>query len=212
MTLPYRDRRAAGQALASFLLPYANRPDVTVLGLPRGGAPVAAEVAAALALPLDLFLVRKLGAPGREELAMGAIASGDVRVINDDVVRALGLLPAAIAEVEARERQELARREHRYRGARPPLVLRGQTVILVDDGLATGSSMRAAIQAVRHLDPARIVAAVPVGAASVCADLRAVADEVVCAETPEPFTAVGAWYDDFRATTDDEVEAIIREA
>ncbi|HEU0114749.1 MAG TPA: phosphoribosyltransferase family protein, partial [Thermomicrobiales bacterium] len=172
MTLPFRDRNDAGRQLAAKLQAYADRPDVIVLGLPRGGVPVAAEVAGALGAPLDAFLVRKLGVPGHEELAMGAIAGGGIRVLNDDVVGPLAIPAAAIDAVEAAERRELARRERLYRGSEPPPAVPGRTVILVDDGLATGSTMRAAARALRQLAPARIVAAVPVGSREVCAALR----------------------------------------
>jgi erythromycin esterase-like protein/predicted phosphoribosyltransferase len=210
MALPFRDRRAAGRELASHLLKYADAPNVIVLGLPRGGVPVAAEVAAALHAPLDAFLVRKLGVPGHEELAMGAIASGGVRVLNQDIVSGLQIPEAMVRQTEAAERRELARRERVYRGDRGPLDLAGKTVILVDDGLATGSSMRAAVEAVRQMSPARIVVAVPVGAASVCAGLREVADDVVCAETPDPLHAVGIWYENFQPTSDEEVKEAMR--
>ena len=210
MPLPFRDRRDAGRVLATHLRAYANTPDVIVLGLPRGGVPVAAEVAAALHAPLDAFLVRKLGVPGHEELAMGAIASGGVRVLNEEIVRGLDIPDAMLDATEAAERRELARRERVYRGGRGPLDLAGKTVILIDDGLATGSSMLAAVHAARQMHPARLVVAVPVGAASVCASLREVADDVICAETPDPFHAVGIWYDDFRPTSDEEVQAAMR--
>ena len=210
MVLPLRDRREAGQTLATHLQQYAHDPRVIVLGLPRGGVPVAAQVAAALHAPLDAFLVRKLGVPGHEELAMGAIASGGVRVMNDEIVRGLQIPDAVIDATEAAERAELARRERLYRAGRGPLDLAGKTVILVDDGLATGSTMRAAVQAARQMNPARIVVAVPVGASSVCTDLRKVADEVICAETPDPFHAVGIWYEDFLPTSDAEVQAALQ--
>lgn len=181
-----------------------------MLGLPRGGVPVAAEVASALHAPLDAFLVRKLGVPGHEELAMGAIASGGVRVLNEEIVHGLQIPDAVIEASEAAERDELARRERVYRAGREPLALAGKIVILVDDGLATGSSMRAAVQAARQMAPARIIVAVPVGAASVCASLRELADDVICAETPEPFHAVGIWYEDFQPTSDEEVQQAMR--
>jgi erythromycin esterase-like protein/predicted phosphoribosyltransferase len=212
MTLPFRDRLDAGRQLAARLRPYANRPDVIVLGLPRGGVPVADEVAKALNAPLDAFLVRKLGVPGREEVAMGAIASGGLRVLNDDIVGPLAIPPAVIDAVEAAERRELARRERLYRGSQPAPAVRGRTVILVDDGLATGATMRVAARALRQLQPARLIAAVPVGSATVCASLLDVVDEVVCAEQPEPFYAVGIWYDDFGPTSDAEVQEILRRA
>jgi len=205
----FRDRREAGRALASELRDYANRPDVLVLALPRGGVPVAFEVARALHAPLDVFLVRKLGLPGHEELAMGAIASGGVRVLNDDVVSALRLSPAEIDAVAAQEQRELERRERQYRDDRPPPDLRGRTVILVDDGLATGATMRAAVAALRRQGPARIVVAVPVGAAETCRDFGAEADEVVCARMPQPFYAVGLWYGDFSQTSDEEVRELL---
>ncbi len=210
MALPFRDRREAGQVLATHLQPYANHPDVIVLGLPRGGVPVAAEVAAALHAPLDAFLVRKLGVPGHEELAMGAIASGGVRVLNDEIVHGLQIPNEVIDAVEKTERQELARRERVYRGATPQVDLAGKTVILVDDGLATGSSMRAAVQAARQMSPAYIVVAVPLGASSVCDSLRNLADEVICAASPEPLHAVGIWYEDFQPTSDEEVQEAMR--
>jgi predicted phosphoribosyltransferase len=188
---------------------WRGRSDVVVLGLARGGVPVAAEMARILDVPLDVFVVRKLGVPGHEELAFGALASGGLRVFNDDVVA--GLPAEVVAEVTAREQEELARREASYRGDRPPLDLRGRTVVLVDDGLATGASMRAAVGAVRSQDPASIVVAVPVGAAATCEQLRteALVDAVVCAATPDPFMAVGSWYLDFSATTDDEVRRLL---
>jgi erythromycin esterase-like protein/predicted phosphoribosyltransferase len=205
MPVPFRNRADAGQQLASHLREYQDRPDVIVLGLPRGGIPVAAEVAAALNAPLDAFLVRKLGVPGHEELAMGAVASGGLRVLNEDTVRELHIPAEVIDAVEANERRELARRERLYRGSQAPPDVTGKTVILVDDGLATGSTLRAGALALRKGNPARIVGAVPVASRSVCEAMRDVVDEMVCAETPEPFYAVGLWYDDFGQTTDDEV-------
>ena len=205
MSRPFADRREAGRILSGQLILYADRDDVIVLGLPRGGVPVAFEAALALNAPLDIFLVRKLGAPGHKELAMGAIASGGVVVVNDEVVRALRISPDTVsAEVES-EREELTRREAIYRNGRPPLDVRGKIVILIDDGLATGSTMRAAVTALRQKEPARIVVAVPVGAASTCAELQLIADECVCAIAPENFRAVGLWYDDFAQTGDREV-------
>jgi putative phosphoribosyl transferase len=201
----FRDRLDAGRQLAAKLGDYAGRPDLLVLGLPRGGVPVAFEVARALHAPLDVFLVRKLGVPWHRELAMGAIATGGVRVLNLDVVGPLGLPPEMVEAVAASEREELARRERAYRGQRPPPDVQGRIVILVDDGLATGATMRAASAALRRLDPARIVVAVPTAAPETCEMLRAEVDEVVCADTPEPFVAVGQWYDDFSETTDEEV-------
>jgi predicted phosphoribosyltransferase len=185
--------------LATKLSAYANRPDVVVLALPRGGVPVAYEVARALNAPLDVFVVRKLGVPGHEELAMGALATGGVRVLND-VVRYLGIPVSLIEAVTSQERRELERREHLYRGNRPPLDVRNQTVILVDDGLATGSTMRAAVQALRQQQPASIVVAVPVAAPESCEEMRTQADDVICAVTPEAFHAVGLWYRDFSQT------------
>ena len=208
----FRDRRDAGRFLAGLLEEYRGRPDVIVLGLPRGGVPVAYEVATALGAPLDVFLVRKLGTPGREELAMGAIASGGVIVINDDVVRGLAIAPEAIQHAAEREGRELVRREQAYREGRPFPVVTGTVVIVVDDGLATGSSMRAAIEALRSLRPARIVVAVPAAPQSTCRELTALADEVVCATTPSPFFAVGSSYWDFTQTTDEEVRDLLRAA
>jgi len=205
----YRNRTDAGRQLASRLAGYAGRDDVIVLGLPRGGLPVAAEVAAGLRAPLDVFLVRKLGVPGYEELAMGAIAEGNIEVLNEDVVRSLEIPRAAIDRVVALEQQELAGRAERYRGQRPPPDVAGRIVILVDDGLATGATMEAAITALRQLGPARIVVASPVGARDTCARLSAVADEVVCLLEPEHFDAVGLWYDNFTQTTDEEVKEIL---
>ncbi|HLI27301.1 MAG TPA: phosphoribosyltransferase [Chloroflexota bacterium] len=208
----FRDRREAGRLLAARLAHYRGRPDVLVLALPRGGVPVGYEVARALGAPLDVFLVRKLGVPGHEELAMGAVASGGVQVLNDDVIAGLGLSERVVAAVTARELQELERRERLYRGARPPHEVHGRTVILVDDGLATGATMRAAIHALRSRGAARIVAAVPVAPPPTCAELRAEADEVVCLVTPEPFLAVGLWYEDFTQTSDDEVRALLADS
>jgi erythromycin esterase-like protein/predicted phosphoribosyltransferase len=208
----FRDRRDAGQVLAGLLDHYRGQPGVLVLGLPRGGVPVAYEVAMALGAPLDVFLVRKLGVPGREELAMGAIASGGVIVLNDDVVRGLGITPDVIRRVAEQEGRELLRREQAYREGRPPPEVAGKTVILVDDGLATGASMRAAIQALRQHQPGRIVVAVPAAPASTCQELSAVVDEAMCATTPSPFFAVGASYWDFTQTTDEEVRNLLRAA
>jgi predicted phosphoribosyltransferase len=208
----FQDRSDAGRELASKLRRYAGRDDVVVLGLPRGGIPVAYEVAQALGAPLDVFLVRKLGVPGHEELAMGAIASGGARVLNEQVVDRLGIPPEAIEAVTEQERQELERRERAYRGDRPPLDLRDKIVILVDDGLATGASMRAAVAALPAHQPGRVVVAVPVGAAQTCWELRGEVDELVCARQPEPFFAVGAWYDRFEQTTDEVVRELLRRA
>jgi len=208
----FRNRGEAGRALAAKLDAYAGREDAIVLGLPRGGVPVAAEVARALGVPLDVFLVRKLGVPGREELAFGAIASGGARVLNPDVVASLGIDSATIESVVEREQVELERRAEAYRGTAEPPELRGRAVILVDDGLATGASMRAAVEAVRGLQPKRLVVAVPAAAPQTCDELAADVDEVVCLLTPEPFFAVGMWYVDFSETTDDEVRALLQEA
>jgi predicted phosphoribosyltransferase len=208
----FRDRVEAGRRLASELASYANRPGVLVLALPRGGVPVANEVARSLRAPLDVFLVRKLGVPGHEELAMGAIASGGVRVLNDEVVRVLDIAPKLIDVVAAAERRELERRERAYRDDRPAPDIRGRTIILIDDGLATGTTMRAAVAALRKQGPARIVVAVPVGSADTCAELQGEADEVICAAMPEPFHAVALWYGDFTQTTDEEVREVLHRA
>ena len=205
----FRDRREAGRLLAAKLTAYANRPDVIVLALPRGGVPVADEVARALGAPLDVFVVRKLGVPGSEELAMGAVATGGVRVLNDQLVNRLGIPDHLIDAVAVREGQELARRERLYRGGRPLLDVRDRTVILVDDGLATGATMHAAIAALRQLHPARIVVAVPTASPETCEEMRAEVDDVICAITPEPFQAVGRWYQDFAQTTDEEVLEVL---
>lgn len=209
---PYTDRTAAGERLAGALVPLAGREDVLVLALPRGGVPVAAPVAAALGAPLDVFVVRKLGVPGREELAMGALASGGLRVLNDDVLAIAGLGAEQIEAVTRRERQELERREELYRGGRGAPDPSGRTVVIVDDGLATGSTMRAAVRALRRAGAARIVVAVPVAPPQACAELAAEADAVVCPAQPEPFAAVGAWYENFAQTTDDEVRALLEAA
>jgi predicted phosphoribosyltransferase len=201
----FRNRTDAGRQLAGKLAAYADRPDVVVLALPRGGVPVASEVARALGAPLDVFVVRKLGVPGHEELAMGAVATGGLRVLNDEIVHGLDIPEREIAAVADRELHELSRRERLYRGDHPPPDVGGRTVILVDDGLATGATMRAAVQALRQQQPARIVVAVPTASPDTCEALKAAADDVVCAMTPEPFFAVGHWYDDFTQTTDDEV-------
>jgi erythromycin esterase-like protein/predicted phosphoribosyltransferase len=211
-TRRFRNRAEAGRLLAERLRTYAGRDDVIVLGLPRGGIPVAYEIAAALNAPLDVFVVRKLGVPGHEELALGAIASGGTRVFNREVVESLSIPPELIEAVNAREMAELQRREREYRGQRPPPELRGRTVILVDDGLATGSTMWAAVRAVRQEGAARIVVAVPVAVPDVCDALRAEADEVVCLMTPMPFGAVGVWYEDFSQTTDEEVRELLERA
>jgi predicted phosphoribosyltransferase len=198
--------------LADRLSQFADKGNVVVLALPRGGVPVAYEVARALAAPLDVFVVRKLGLPGHPELAMGAIAGGGVRVLNEDVLESVPVSHAAIDAVTRTEQLELQRRERAYRDGRPPVPIEGRVVILVDDGLATGSTMRAAVLAIRRLHPARVVVAVPVGAWQTCQALGEVADEVVCPFTPEPFTAVGLWYADFSQTTDEEVRQLLAPA
>jgi putative phosphoribosyl transferase len=208
----FRNRREAGERLAEKLSAYAGRSDLVVLALPRGGVPVAFEVAKALHAPLDVFLVRKLGVPGHEELAMGAIASGGVNVINSSVVDALGLSEDIIDAVASWEKAELEKRERLYRNDRPAPEVRGRTVILVDDGLATGSSMRAAAVALRQRQPARIAVAVPTASPDVCEEFRGEVDDVICASTPSPFLAVGYWYDDFTQTTDEEVRELLERA
>lgn len=208
----YFDRADAGQNLAALLRRFAGHPEVIVLALPRGGVPVGFEVAQALGAPLDLFLVRKLGVPGHEELAMGAVAMGGIRVINEQVVSALGISPNAIDRVAAEETVELDRRARTYRGDRPAPHLRDRTVILVDDGLATGATMRAAAAAVRAQSPGYTVIAVPVAAPEVCDSFISEVDEIVCAATPEPFQAVGLWYADFSQTTDEEVRELLGRA
>jgi putative phosphoribosyl transferase len=205
----FRDRADAGRRLAERLGHYAGDPEVLVLGLPRGGVPVAAEVAAALGAPLDVYVVRKLGVPGHRELAMGAIASGGVRVVNERVVSATSLSEEVIEEVAREEERELERRERLLRGERPPPEVAGRTVILVDDGIATGSTMRAAIAALRALEAARIAVGVPVAAPDTCLELAREVDEVVCVAMPEPFMAISLWYEDFEQTTDAEVRDII---
>jgi putative phosphoribosyl transferase len=204
---PFVNRSEAGRALADKLIPYNDRPDVVVLALPRGGVPVAGEVARTLHAPLDIFLVRKLGVPGHQKLAMGAIASGGGRVLNGDVVRSLRISDHEIDRVATAEAQELERRERLDRGDRPLLDLTGRIVILIDDGLATGSTMRAAAEAIRKLGPKRLVVAVPIAARDTCEAFRDEVDKVVCAITPGPFHAVGLWYDNFSQTTDEEVRA-----
>jgi predicted phosphoribosyltransferase len=208
----YRDRADAGRRLAELLTEYADRQDVLVLALPRGGVPVAFEVAKALSAPLDVFVVRKLGVPGQPELAMGAIASGGVRVLNRDVVRALRISQEMIESVSKSEREELARREAAYRGDRAPLEIKGRTVILIDDGLATGATMKAAVEAVREQQPKEVIVAVPTASPDVASNFERIADKVVCAATPTPFHAVGASYDRFDQTTDDEVQDYIARA
>jgi putative phosphoribosyl transferase len=208
----YADRAEAGRVLAEKLKSLAGRPDVIVLALPRGGVPVACEIARRLGAPLDVFVVRKLGVPGHEELAMGALASGGVRVLNQDLIDELGIPDRLVEESTLREQNELDRRERAYRGTRPAPELRGKTVVLVDDGLATGNTMRAAVEAVRAQGPARVVVAVPVSARASCEQLAEVADEVVCGRTPDPFHAVGMWYEDFEQTSDAEVGALLSQA
>ncbi len=208
----FQDRTDAGRQLASKLTKYAGSADLLVLALPRGGVPVALEVAQKLGAPLDVFLVRKLGVPGHEELAMGAIASGGVRVTNEDVVRFLNIPDEVINIVEAEERRELQRRENVYRSGRTPIEVEGKIVILVDDGLATGSTMRAAAKALQLQNPARIVIAVPVSAPETCEEFRREVDEIVCVATPDPFRGVGLWYENFAQTTDEEVRELLQQA
>jgi putative phosphoribosyl transferase len=203
------DRRAAGRALARHLRHLADGVELVVLGLPRGGVPVASEIARDLNAPLDVFVVRKLGFPGHEEFAIGAIASGGVRVLNEDLTSWYDLPDEVVEAVTRKERAELERRERAYREGRTPLNVKGRVVILVDDGLATGSTMKAAVRAVRQLDPARVVVAVPVCAAETCEALKQIADEVVCPYSPEPFRAVGLWYQDFSETSDAEVTEVL---
>lgn len=212
MTDRYEDRRQAGVILANALDAYANRDDVVVLALPRGGVPVAFEVARSLGAPLDVFVVRKLGAPGHPELAMGAIASGGVRVLNEHVVAWYQPTPAELERITQAELAELERREREYRNDRPMVPVEGRVVILVDDGLATGASMRAAVRAARSMRPSRIVVAVPVGAPESCQTMAATADEVVCPLQPASFDAVGLWYDNFSQTSDEEVRHLLAEA
>lgn len=208
----FKDRRDAGRTLAQKLEHYAGRQDVLVLALPRGGVPVAYEVSRHLNVPMDIFIVRKLGLPGREELAIGAIATGGVRVLNEDVIRLLNVPEELIRFVAKRELQELKRREQIYRGDRTELDVRDRTVILIDDGLATGASMRAAVKGLQAQQPARIVVAVPAAAADICEAFRREVDEIVCAITPEPFQGVGRWYEDFSQMTDDEVRSLLQES
>lgn len=204
-TLLFRDRHDAGIKLAQKLQAYTQQPNTIILGLPRGGIPVAYEVSKALQLPLDVYVVRKLGVPGQEELAMGAIAAGGITYLNETLVEQLGITQDAIAQVIAQEQQELERREALYRGDRPALVLDHRTILLVDDGLATGATMHAALRSLKQRSPRQIVIAVPVAAPDTCASFHKEADAVFCAETPEPFRAVGLWYEDFGQTTDQEV-------
>ncbi|HEV8649030.1 MAG TPA: phosphoribosyltransferase [Actinomycetes bacterium] len=212
MRVVFRDRDEAGVALASILTHFARRDDVVVLALPRGGVPVGCQVARLLVAPLDVFLVRKLGVPGREELAMGAIASGGVRVLNEGLVRAYGIPDVAVERITEAERQELERRERAYREGRPPPEVGGRVAILVDDGLATGSTMRAAVAAVQRLGPSRVVVGVPTSPASTCDELAREADEVVCVSTPPRFRAVGLSYREFPQVSDEEVRQLLRQA
>ena len=205
----FQNREEAGQLLAMELSHHANRKNLLILALPRGGVPVAHEVARVLHAPLDLLLVRKLGVPGHEETAMGAIATGRIRLLNKQMIATLGVTPESVAEVERLEGEELERRERLYRATRPPLDARGKTVILVDDGIATGSTMQAAITSLRQRHAGRIVVASPVAPASVVTLLRQMADEVVCIQTPEDFGGVGQWYDDFSQTSDEEVRRLL---
>lgn len=209
MAIVFSNRREAGRLLGEALIHYSERNDLIVLALPRGGVPVGYEVARALKAPLDVFVVRKLGVPGHEELAMGAIAHAGVRVLNQEVVTGLRLSADVIDRVAASEEKELERRERLYRAGRPPLAVKGRTIILVDDGLATGSTMRAAIKALRQTHAARIVAAIPVASPDTCEEMQAEADEVVCATTPQPFFGVGYWYEDFSQTSDEEVRTLL---
>jgi len=212
MTEGFLDRREAGHVLAGHLTRYADRDDVAVLALPRGGVPVAFEVAQALHLPLDVLIVRKLGVPGHEELAMGAIASGGVRIVNEGVMRDMGISAPLLESVAVGEQNELARREKVYRGERQAVGVEGRTILLVDDGLATGSTMRAAVAALRQRNPERVVVAVPVAARSTCEELKEEVDEVVCAVTPAPFYGVGQWYENFSQTSDEEVKELLDRA
>jgi Predicted phosphoribosyltransferases len=207
--MSFADRAEAGRVLASKLTKYKGCSDALILALPRGGIPVAFEVAAALGLPVDVFVVRKLGVPGQEELAMGAIATGDVQVINYGVVQELRIGPATIEAVAQKEREELQRRERLYRGERSPRTIQGKTIILIDDGIATGSTMRAAIAALRQIGPTNIIVAAPVASADTCRELSAEADEVICAETPETFFAISQFYRKFDQTTDEEVRDLL---
>ena len=212
MLTTFRDRSEAGRALATLLEEYRGRADAIVLALPRGGVPVGYEVARELGISLDVLIVRKLGVPGHEELAMGAIASGGVRVVNEDVVRHLRIAPEIVDAVAERESSEIERREREYRGDRPRPRIEGRIVIVVDDGLATGSTMKAAVGALRQQHPASIVVAAPVAAADVCEEFWTIADRVVCASAPVTLTAVSAWYDDFSQTSDEEVRALLANA
>ena len=209
MPVPFEDRREAGRILADSLLSFRGQPDLLVLALPRGGVPVGYEVALALGVPLDVFVVRKLGVPGEEELAMGAVASGGARVLNADVIREFNISDAKLADAVAREEAEIQRREQLYRPGREPLDVAGLAVILVDDGLATGATMRAGIAALRKLGASQVIAAAPVGAASTAQQIGAEADEIVCPFRPKSFRALGEWYLDFRQTSDEEVRELL---
>lgn len=211
--LPFRDRTEAGLLLGNELRQRLGpRPDALVLALPRGGVPVGFQVASALNAAFDVFIVRKLGVPGQEELAMGAIASGGIRVLNDDVIRYASISQRVIDRVAASEQIELERREESYRGKRAPVDVAGRTVIVVDDGLATGSTMRAAVQALRNRNAREVIVAVPVAAKETCAEMRTLVDDIICLRTPSPFQAVGLWYDDFSQTSDAEVHELIEGA
>ena len=212
MFTQFRDRSEAGKLLAKQLTAYTNQPDVLVLALPRGGVPVAFEVARALHVPLDVIVVRKLGVPGQEELAMGAIATGGVRVLNHDVVQFLDISDEMIDKIAARELQELERRERLFRGDRPAYDVRGRTLILVDDGIATGATMHAAVAALKQQQPAHIIIAVPTAAPSTCDEFAHEVDELVCVLRPEPFIAVGYWYRQFSQTSDEEVRSLLEQA
>lgn len=209
MSYIYRDRNDAGRQLATLLTAYANQPQTLILALPRGGVPVGYEIARQLQVPLDVFLVRKLGVPDQEELAMGAIASGGIRVLNEDVVEHLHIPGSVIEEATRREQRELARRERLYRANTPPPIFAGKTIILVDDGLATGASMRAAIQALKHQHTAHLAVAVPVAAMTTCLLLQSEVDRLICAQMPEPFYGVGYWYQDFAQTSDEQVRELL---
>lgn len=208
----FKNRSDAGKRLAAKLQAYANRPNALVLGLPRGGIPVAFEVAAKLGLPLDVLVVRKLGVPGHEEFAMGAIASGGIRVLNEEIIQSLNIPRETIESVTKNQGEELKRREQVYRSDRPRLDVRGLTVILVDDGLATGATMRAAVHALRKQKPASIIVAVPAAAPEACEELGDEADDIICAITPDPFFSVGSWYEDFSQTTDEKVSQLLKAA
>jgi predicted phosphoribosyltransferase len=212
MVARYRNRTEAGRRLAAELGEYTNRPDVVVLALPRGGVPVAYQVARVLSAPLDVFIVRKLGLPTHPELAMGAIASGGIRLIDEAAVRRFEVTDAQIAAVATAEERELERRERLYRSGRQLPDVAGKTVILVDDGLATGATMAAAAAAIRALEPAKLVVAVPVASPETCDAFRDITDDIVCAQTPEPFYAVGLWYEDFSQTSDEEVQELLERA